>query len=157
MRCNSTLAWRACGLRAATSIAASRSGTSTMQNPPITSLLSANGPSLTTIPPSRTRTQAAADSCASGAPRFRILRPASSCAYAPISAIPAGLGAAIPFSSTNKRANSTTFLLVLVEQEPVGSTLSPGRGRGIMREPKPVRLSGSDPGSVPSVREGALA
>ena len=59
---------RAAGMRAASSIASSRLAASTRQNPPSTSLVSANGPSVISVRPPTMRTQVAVSTGCSAAP-----------------------------------------------------------------------------------------
>src|SRR5262245_31503259 len=102
-----------------------------IQNPPTTSLLSANGPSLTNDVPSRTRTHAASNSLPSGAPRRRTPRLASSAENLPISANRSGSGSA-PTGLMNSSMNSMASLPSLhtsVERDRPESTRPAGRCR----------------------------
>ncbi len=65
---------QATGALASTSITSSRSAQSTRSKPAMNSLASANGPSVTSVSPSRTRTVAAVGGRSSGRPSSRTSR-----------------------------------------------------------------------------------
>src|ERR1700761_5984077 len=76
---------RATGCLPATSIASSRSAHSRMSKPAISSLVSANGPSVSTTSPPRTRTVVALSLRCSSWPRTRTPRPSISSTHASVS------------------------------------------------------------------------